>query len=35
VNQETDQDHTAFIDAWFRGKKIPDPQYLYPGNLGN
>ena len=35
VNQETGQDHTAFIDAWFRGKKIPDPQYLYPGNLGN
>ena len=35
VNQETGQDHTAFIDAWFRGRKIPDPQYLYPGNLGN
>ena len=35
VNQQTGQDHTAFIDAWFRGRTIPDPQYLYPGTLGN
>jgi aminopeptidase N len=35
VNQATGKDETAFIDAWFRGKKIPDPQYLYPGTLGN
>lgn len=35
VNQKTGQDYTAFMDAWFRGTKIPDPQYLYPGNLGN
>jgi aminopeptidase N len=35
VNQQTGTDNTAFIDAWFRGKKIPDPQYLYPGDLGN
>ncbi len=34
VNQQTGKDYTAFMDAWFRGTKIPDPQYLYPGDLG-
>jgi aminopeptidase N len=35
VNQETGQDYTAFMDAWFRGTTIPPDQYLYPGDLAN
>jgi aminopeptidase N len=35
VNDRTGQDHTAFLDAWFRGTTKPPEQYLYPGPLGN
>jgi len=36
ANQDTGKDYTALIDAWFRGRKIPDPHdLLYPGCLGN
>ena len=35
VNQATGQDHTAFMDAWFRGTTVPPAQDLYPGDLGN
>ncbi|HEY5880518.1 MAG TPA: M1 family metallopeptidase [Nakamurella sp.] len=35
VNDRTGQDHTAFMDAWFRGTTIPPDQFLYPGDLGN
>lgn len=35
VNHETGEDYAAFIDAWFRGRTIPAPKYLYPGSLGN
>lgn len=35
VNQQTGQDYTAFMDAWFRGTTVPADEYLYPGDLGN
>jgi aminopeptidase N len=34
VSQSSGRDMTAFMDAWFRGEKVPDEQFRYPGNLG-
>jgi aminopeptidase N len=35
VTELAGRDLTGFMDAWFRGRTVPDAQYLYPGNLGS